>query len=134
MKGFNKAIIAGNLGADPDTRYLSSGTAVTTFSVATTEAWTDKETGERKERTEWHRIEAWGKLAEICDQYLSKGSQVLIEGKLRTDKYEKDGITRYATKIRADNVQFLGSKDGTSKPPRQEKPQAQPEFDDDIPF
>lgn len=110
-RGVNKAIIVGNLGNDPEMRYLPSGNAVTTISVATSETWTDKNTGQPQERTEWHRIEAFGKLAEIMGQYLRKGSQVYIEGSIRTDKWtDQQGIDRYSTKIRADQMQMLGSR------------------------
>ncbi len=110
-RGVNKAIIVGNLGNDPEMRYLPSGVAVTTISVATSETWTDKNTGQPQERTEWHRIEAFGKLAEIMGQYLRKGSQVYIEGSIRTDKWQdQSGADRYSTKIRADQMQMLGSR------------------------
>ncbi len=110
-RGVNKAIIVGNLGNDPETRYLPNGTAVTTISVATSESWTDKNTGQPQERTEWHRIEAFGRLAEIMGQYLRKGSQVYIEGSIRTDKWQdQNGQDRYSTKIRADNMQMLGGR------------------------
>ena len=110
-RGINKAIIVGNLGNDPETRYLPNGTAVTTISVATSETWTDKNTGQPQERTEWHRIEAFGKLAEIMGQYLRKGSQVYIEGSIRTDKWQdQSGQDRYSTKIRADQLQMLGGR------------------------
>ncbi|MPV86883.1 single-stranded DNA-binding protein [Ostreibacterium oceani] len=110
-RGVNKAIIVGNLGSDPEMRYLPNGTAVATLSVATSEGWTDKNTGQPQERTEWHRVEAFDKLAEIMGQYLRKGSQVYIEGAIRTDKYtDKQGIEKYSTKIRADQMQMLGSR------------------------
>ncbi|PID66121.1 MAG: single-stranded DNA-binding protein [Gammaproteobacteria bacterium] len=110
-RGINKAIIVGNLGNDPETRYLPNGTAVTTISVATSESWTDKNTGQPQERTEWHRIEAFGRLAEIMGQYLRKGSQVYIEGSIRTDKWQdQSGQDRYSTKIRADQMQMLGGR------------------------
>jgi single-strand DNA-binding protein len=111
MAGVNKAIIIGNLGRDPEIRYMSDGTAVANFSLATSEGWTDKNSGERKEKTEWHRIVVWGKLAEICGQYLSKGRQVYIEGRLQTREWDdKDGIKRYTTEIVANNMVMLGSK------------------------
>ncbi len=110
-RGINKAIIVGNLGNDPETRFLPNGTAVCTISVATSESWTDKNTGQPQERTEWHRIEAFGKLAEIMGQYLRKGSQVYIEGSIRTDKWQdQNGQDRYSTKIRADQMQMLGGR------------------------
>lgn len=112
-RGVNKAIIVGNLGNDPEMRYLPSGVAVTNISVATSETWNDKQTGQPQERTEWHRIEAFGRLAEIMGQYLRKGSQVYIEGSIRTDKWQdQNGQDRYSTRIRADNMQMLGSRQG----------------------
>lgn len=147
MASVNKVIIVGNLGADPETRYLPSGDAVTSISVATTDKWKDKQTGEAREQTEWHRISFFGKLAEIAGQYLAKGSQVYVEGSLRTKKYtDKDGIERYATGIKADTMQMLGSRqDGApaqrqAAPQRQQRPAAAPassgfdDMDDDIPF
>jgi len=111
MSGINKAIIVGRLGQDPEIRYMPDGTPVANFSVATSENWTDKTTGEKKEKTEWHRIVAWRRLAEICAQYLSKGKQVYIEGKLQTDEWQdKEGIKRYTTKIIASTMQMLGSR------------------------
>lgn len=108
-KGINKAIILGNLGNDPEIRYLPSGDMVCNISVATSESWTDKNSGQLQERTEWHRVEAFGKLAEIMSQYLHKGSQVYIEGSIRTDKWQdQSGQDRYSTKIRANNMQMLG--------------------------
>lgn len=129
-RGINKAIIVGNLGNDPEMRYLPNGTAVTTISVATSETWNDKQTGQPQERTEWHRIEAFGKLAEIMGQYLRKGSQVYIEGSIRTDKWQdNNGQDRYSTKIRADQMQMLGSRQGGTadfnQAPQQAAPQAQ---------
>src|SRR5690606_41880534 len=113
MASVNKVIIVGNLGRDPETRYMPSGEALTTISVATTDTWRDKATGEKKENTEWHRITFFGKLAEIAGQYLKKGSQVYVEGSLRTRKYtDKDGVEKYATDIRADSMQMLGSRQG----------------------
>ncbi|WP_036114522.1 MULTISPECIES: single-stranded DNA-binding protein [Luteibacter] len=108
-RGINKVIVVGNLGQDPETRYTGSGTAITTLSIATSEAWTDKQTGEKQERTEWHRVKLFGKLAEIAGEYLKKGRQVYIEGSLRTDKYtDRDGIERYTTNIMANEMQMLG--------------------------
>ena len=111
-RGINKVILVGNLGADPETRYTPSGTAITSIRIATSESWKDKQTGEQQERTEWHRIEFFGRLAEIAGEYLKKGRQVYIEGKLRTDEYEKDGIKRYSTKVIADEMQMLGGREG----------------------
>ena len=107
MSGINKAILVGRLGRDPEVRYTSDGRAVTNFSIATSDEWKDKDTGEKRERTEWHRIVAFGKLGEICGEYLSKGRQVYIEGKLQTRSWEKDGVTRYTTEIVAGDV-FVG--------------------------
>jgi single-strand DNA-binding protein len=117
MAGINKAIIVGRLGQDPEVRYTADGRAVTNFSVATSEEWRDKETSEKRERTEWHRIVAFNKLGEICGQYLSRGRQVYIEGRIQTEQWEdKEGNKRYTTKIVASDVQFLGSKDGGGQP------------------
>jgi len=119
MSGINKVILIGNLGRDPEVRYTPDGAAVANFSIATSEQWKDKATGEKKERTEWHRIVAFGKLGEICGEYLSKGKQVYIEGRLQTRSWEKDGVTRYTTEIVASDVQFLGAKDSmkSDEPP-----------------
>jgi single-strand DNA-binding protein len=111
-RGINKVILIGNLGADPETRYTPSGTAITSIRLATSESWKDKQTGEPQERTEWHRVEFFGRLAEIAGEYLKKGRQVYIEGRLRTDEYEKDGIKRWSTKIIADEMQMLGGREG----------------------
>lgn len=108
-RGINKVILVGNLGADPETRYTANGAAITTIKVATSEAWTDKQTGQKQERTEWHRVKFFGKLAEIAGEYLKKGRQVYIEGAIRTEKYtDKEGIERYATDIIANEMQMLG--------------------------
>jgi single-strand DNA-binding protein len=113
MASVNKVIIVGNLGADPETRYLPSGDAVTSIRVATTDRYKDKQSGEMREATEWHNISFFGKLAEIAGQYLKKGSQVYVEGSLRTRKYtDKNGVEKYATDIRADTMQMLGSRQG----------------------
>ncbi len=109
-RGINKVILVGNLGADPETRYTASGAAITSIRIATSEAWKDKTTGEQQERTEWHRIKFFGRLAEIAGEYLKKGSQVYVEGKLRTDEYEKDGVKRYSTDVIADEMQMLGGR------------------------
>ncbi len=110
MAGVNKVILVGNLGRDPEIRYSQQGTAVVNFPIATSEEWVDKTSNQKQERTEWHRIVVFGKMAEVCEKYLSKGRQVYIEGKLQTDSYEKEGQTHYSTKIVASTVQFLGSK------------------------
>ena len=149
-RGINKVIIVGNLGQDPETRYMPSGSAVTNFTVATNESWKDKQTGEQRDRTEWHRVAMFNRLAEIAAEYLRKGSQVYIEGKLRTRKWQgQDGNDRYTTEIIADEMQMLGGrggagggggdfggapnrgKSGGSSAPPQPGPD---EFDDDIPF
>ncbi len=112
-RGINKAIIVGTLGQDPDTRYTSSGSPVVNVSVATNETWKDKQTGEAQERTEWHRIVIFGKLAEIAAQYLKKGSQVYFEGKIQTRKWQdKSGQDRYTTEIVASEMQMLGGRPG----------------------
>jgi single-strand DNA-binding protein len=158
-RGINKVILVGNLGADPETRYTTNGSAITSIRIATSESWKDKQTGEQQERTEWHRVKFFGRLAEIAGEYLKKGSQVYVEGKLRTDEYEKDGIKRYSTDIIADEMQMLGSRGGEgggggggynrdrggersapsrgapASAPRQSAPPADSGFeDDDIPF
>ena len=113
MASVNKVIIVGNLGRDPETRYMPSGDAMTSIAVATTDKWRDKATGEQKEATEWHRIAFFGKLAEIAGQYLKKGSQVYVEGRLKTRKYtDKDGVEKDSTEIVADSMQMLGSRMG----------------------
>ncbi|MDQ9171009.1 single-stranded DNA-binding protein [Oxalobacteraceae bacterium R-40] len=156
MASINKVIIVGNLGRDPETRYMPSGDAMTNIAIATTDKWKDKASGEQKEATEWHRVAMFGKLAEIAGQYLKKGSQVYIEGKLRTRKWQdKDGVEKYTTEIIADTMQMLGSRqgmgggasmdEGYSPAPaaRQNsgaaRPAAKPapnfsDMDDDIPF
>jgi single-strand DNA-binding protein len=117
MASVNKVIVVGNLGADPETRYLPSGEAVTNIRVATTDKWKDKASGEMKEATEWHRISFFGRLAEIAGEYLKKGSQVYVEGSLRTRKWQdKEGHDRYSTEIRADVMQMLGSRAGSGEP------------------
>ena len=113
MASVNKVIIVGNLGRDPETRYMPNGEAVTNIAVATTEKWTDKASGDKKEVTEWHRITFYRKLAEIAGQYQKKGSQVYVEGRLQTRKWtDKEGVERYTTEIIADTMQMLGSRQG----------------------
>ncbi|MBW9334366.1 single-stranded DNA-binding protein [Herbaspirillum sp. RU 5E] len=113
MASVNKVIIVGNLGRDPETRYMPNGEAVTNIAVATTESWKDKNTGEKKELTEWHRITFYRKLAEIAGQYLKKGSQIYVEGRLQTRKWQdKEGVERYTTEIIADTMQMLGGRQG----------------------
>lgn len=140
MRGINKVIIVGNTGRDPETRYLPSGTAITNISVATSESRTDKQTGEKVEKTEWHRVVAFGKLAEIIGQYVKKGTPVYIEGKLSTSSYDKDGQKHYSTQVVADVMQMLGGRPEGSE---QEKPAREStgggargtnDFEDDIPF
>jgi single-strand DNA-binding protein len=146
-RGVNKVIIVGNLGGDPDTKYMPSGSAVTNLTVATNESWKDKQTGEQKDRTEWHKVAMFGRLAEIAAEYLRKGSQVYIEGKLRTRKWtDKQGNDRYTTEIIADEMQMLGGRGGGGAPAMGGPPQSSPppqgssgpaggdDFDDDIPF
>jgi single-strand DNA-binding protein len=112
-RGVNKVILVGNLGNDPDVKHTQSGATITTISVATTEAWKDKNTGQMQERTEWHRVKFFGRLAEVAAEYLRKGRQVYIEGSLRTEKYTgKDGIERYSTDIIASEMQMLGGGSG----------------------
>ena len=112
-RGVNKVIIVGNLGGDPETRYMPSGSAVTNLTVATNESWKDKQTGEHKERTEWHKVAMFNRLAEIAAEYLRKGSQVYIEGKLRTRKWQdQSGQDRWTTEIIADEMQMLGGRGG----------------------
>jgi single-strand DNA-binding protein len=149
MASVNKVIIVGNLGADPETRYLPSGEAVTNIRVATTDRWKDKQSGEMKEATEWHRIAFFGRLATIAGEYLKKGSQVYVEGSLRTRKWQdKEGQDRYSTEIRADVMQMLGRREGGGEPRAEHametKGAAQPaakkpagkfdDMEDDIPF
>ncbi len=150
-RGINKVIIVGNLGQDPETRYMPNGKAVTNLRVATSESWKDKQTGEQREQTEWHSIVMYDRLAEIAAEYLRKGSQVFIEGKLRTRKWQdKEGRDRYTTEVQAFEMQMLGGRGGAgaggsprggaSKPDREPAPErAEPAsdsdaFDDDIPF
>jgi len=158
MASLNKVILIGNLGRDPETRYMPSGDAICNVTIATTETWKDKTSGERREATEWHRVVFFGRLAEIAAQYLRKGSQVYIEGRLQTRKWQdKDGQDRYTTEIRADEMKMLGRREGGDAPMRDggshDAPPARPdhtptpapqnkpasgggfgEFEDDIPF
>jgi len=151
-RGVNKVILVGNLGADPETRYTAGGTAITNIRIATSESWKDKQTGENQERTEWHRVAFFNRLAEIAGEYLRKGSQVYIEGSLRTRKWQdQSGQDRYSTEVVASEMQMLGSRGGEgvarsapqsggfrdSKPaqPQQPAPAADDGFaEDDIPF
>ena len=140
MAGINKVIIAGHLGNDPEMRSMPNGEAVANISVATSEAWTDKNTGERREVTEWHRIVFYRKLAEICGQYLKKGAQVYIEGRLRTRKWQdQNGQDRYTTEIQGDVIQMLGTRPQSADGANNSQPMPQQDasanaFDDSIPF
>lgn len=154
MTSVNKVILIGGLGKDPETRYAPSGDAITTISLATTETWKDKASGEKKEATEWHRVVFFGRLAEIAAQYLKKGTQVYVEGSIKTRKWQdKEGVDRYSTEIKADQMKMLGGGQGQQNNNQQStrpnnrpanKPANQPHskpassnpdpFDDDIPF
>lgn len=131
MAGLNKVQLIGRLGKDPEARSFESGTNMTTFSVATSETWKDKATGEKREATEWHNVVAWGALADTCKKYLKKGSQVFVEGKIRTRSWEKDGVTRYTTEVFIDTMLMLGDTRTQSHeappPPSAPKPGAQPQ-------
>ena len=135
-RGVNKVILIGNAGADPEQRFLPSGEAVTNLRLATSESWKDKNTGAKQERTEWHKVVMFGKLAEICAEYVRKGHQVYIEGQLRTRKYQdKEGKDQYSTEIIANQLQMLGSRNerDAAAPPAPRAP-ARDTFDDDVPF
>ena len=146
-RGVNKVILVGNLGRDPEVRYSPNGQAIANVNIATSESWKDKNTGEKQERTEWHRIVFFGRLAEIAGEYLKKGSQIYVEGRLQTRKWQdKDGNDRYTTEVVAGDMQMLGSRTGSGVPAENfnQEPagQSQPaaastagdDFDDDIPF
>ncbi len=141
-RGINKVILIGNLGADPETRYMPSGSAVTNIRIATSETWKDKNTGDQQERTEWHNIAMFGRLAEIAAEYLRKGSQVYIEGRLRTRKWQdKEGNDRWTTEVIANEMQMLGGRQSGAGAPAKVAEQSGAsgggggaEFDDDIPF
>jgi single-strand DNA-binding protein len=126
MSGVNKVILIGNLGADPEIRHLQDGVSVANFNLATSEFFKDKNTGERREQTEWHRVVAWRRLAELTEKYLKKGSKVYIEGKLRTRKWEKDGVDRYTTEIMADEMTLLDKPSGQAQEQGQAQGQARP--------
>jgi single-strand DNA-binding protein len=149
MRGVNKVTILGHLGKDPESRFMPNGKAVCNFSIATSEQWKDKQTGEKKEATEWHNIAIYDRLAEVAAEYLRKGSPVYVEGKLHTRKWEKDGVTRYTTEIIVNEMRLLGDRPqgGQQQRPAQQTaaPRAQGTaagraprqgdgFDDDIPF
>ncbi|NNE39005.1 MAG: single-stranded DNA-binding protein [Gammaproteobacteria bacterium] len=145
-RGINKVILVGNLGNDPDVRYTANGAAVSNISIATSESWKDKETGEQQEKTEWHRVVFFGRLAEIVAEYLKKGSQVYVEGRLQTRKWQdKEGHDRYTTEVVANEMQMLGSRSSgggsydqsSSAPAKEPAPAKKPDenfVDDDIPF
>lgn len=144
-RGVNKVILVGHLGADPETRYMPSGSAVTNIRMATSESWKDKQTGEMQERTEWHNVAFFNRLAEIAGEYLRKGSQVYVEGRLRTRKWQdKQGNDRWSTEVVANEMQMLGGRPGADAPARAAAagggasapaPAAGgDDFDDDIPF
>lgn len=146
-RGVNKVILIGNLGVDPDIRYTPQGTAIANISVATSNSWKDRQSGERQERTEWHRVCFFNRLAEIVGEYLAKGSKVYVEGSLRTRKWQgQDGQDRYTTEIVAKEMQMLDGRGGSgggyappaggqsAPPPAQEPPGGFDHFDDDIPF
>lgn len=133
--GINKVIILGNVGKDPEVKTFVSGSSVCKLAIATSESWKDKQTGENKEQTEWHNVSLFNKLAEIGGKYLTKGSQVYIEGKLRTRKWQdKNGNDRYTTEIIASDMQMIGSKSSGNSTPKQKSVEPDPDFDDDIPF
>ena len=150
MASVNKVIIVGNLGRDPEMRYMPSGDAVATLAVATTESWNDRSTGQKQEATEWHRVVFFGKTAEVCQQYLKKGSSVYVEGSIRTRKWtDQSGQEKYSTEIRGDRMQMLGGRAaGDSEPPARSSPADVPpprrqsskpaaqydDLEDDIPF
>jgi single-strand DNA-binding protein len=125
MAGLNKVVLIGRLGRNPEIRYSQQGLAVVNFSIATSEQWTDKNTGDRQEKTEWHNIVVFGKQAETCEEYLSKGSQIFIEGRLQTRNYEKEGQTHYRTEIVVSNFQFLDE-----RPENQEEKEKEGSGDD----
>ena len=132
MRGINKFIGIGNLGKDPETRYIQDGKAVTNISIATSESWTDKQTGEKKESTDWHRIVFFGRLAEIAGEYLKKGSKVYIEGKLKTRKWQDNtGADRYTTEIVANELQMLDSRQEKTEPAAPERPTQAPQAQQD---
>ncbi len=146
-RGINKVILIGNLGRDPETRYMPSGGAVTNISIATSRQWKDKDSGEQKERTEWHRVVFFNRLAEIAGEYLKRGSKVYVEGELRTRDWEKDGQKHYTTEIVANEMQMLDSRaemdagppqaasgGGSAAPTEDFGPPPADDFDDDIPF
>ena len=143
-RGINKVILVGNLGKDPEQRATAAGVNVTNITLATADSWKDKNTGQQQDRTEWHRVVFFNRLAEIAGEYLKKGSKVYIEGSLQTRKWEQDGVTRYTTEINARDIQFLDSRGSSNNsdaydqsPPEGQEPQDVSQSsieDDDIPF
>jgi single-strand DNA-binding protein len=134
-KGINKVILVGNVGQDPETKFMPNGNAVTNLTLATSETWKDKNTGENKEKTEWHRITLYQRLAEIAGEYVKKGAKLYIEGKLQTRSWEQDGVKRYATEIIASEMQMLDSRGSQSGTQSSGKPAPQDDsFSDDPPF
>jgi len=141
MSGVNKVILVGRVGKDPEVRHLDSGATVANFSMATSESWKDKTTGEKKETTEWHNVVMWRGLAEVAAKYVHKGDLLYVEGKMVTRKWEKDGITRYSTEVLVNNMTMLGSKGGKPGGTSQESTNDEPEesfsasnTSDDLPF
>tara|TARA_B100000686_G_scaffold206664_1_gene213533 strand:- start:537 stop:929 length:393 start_codon:yes stop_codon:yes gene_type:complete len=130
MKGVNKVFLLGNVGRDPDSRQMTNGDLVCNVSLATSKSWTDKQTGEKKEKTEWHRLVFMGAVAEIVSMYVKKGSQIHVEGELRTREWEKDGVKRYMTEVFVQELSMLSKVDE----PQAKQPVTQDDFDDDIPF
>ena len=134
MPNINRATIAGHLGKDPEVRYTGSGTAVASFSVATTERWKDRDSGEKQERTEWHKVTAWAQKAEYVGKYAKKGHAVLVEGKIQTRKWQdREGNDRYTTEIVASEIHILTPKGGRQEEAQSSRPPAE-DFGDDIPF
>ena len=131
--GINKVIIVGNLGQDPEIKYTAGGAAVTTLSIATSDSWKDKDSGMDQERTEWHRVVLWRRLAEIAGEYLKKGSKVYIEGQLQTRKWEQEGQTRYTTEIIARDMQFLDSRGSSNASSTQKNSEMNDQSEADVP-
>lgn len=129
----NKVILIGNLGKDPEVKHLDGGSSVANFSLATSERYTNKQ-GEKVETTDWHNLELWGKQAEIAEKYLKKGSQIYVEGKLKTDSYEKDGVKQYRTKVRVLSFTMLGKGGGAATGAAESSGTTSEEGDDDLPF
>lgn len=135
MSGINKVIILGNVGNPPETRSFDSGDTVTNFSVATSEKWKDKTTGESKESTEWHRVSCFGKLSDIASKYVKKGDKIYVEGSLRTRKWtDASGVEKYSTEVKAEKIELLGQKSSSSNQEQSPAPAGLGAMDDDIPF